>query len=90
MKQSLSFPAALLLVATLSAASPALSMGPGDVPAPVDTIDMAGPGQSHTNDSGISGFDGNQGNDLLVGNAGGVPVSEPIEEPVDDYNGGIW
>lgn len=75
-------------------ATPSLAMESGDVPSPVDTIDMAGPGQSHTNDSGISGFDGNQGNDRLVGNAGGAPISDPIEEPpvepIDDGEAAVY
>jgi hypothetical protein len=92
MKKSLLLSSALLMVAAFAVAGPALAIGSGDVPAPVDFIDMAGPGQSHTNDSGISGFDGNQGNDRNVGNAGGgstsEPIEEPVEEPVDD--GGVW
>lgn len=74
-------------------ATPVVAMESGDVPSPVDTIDMAGPGQSHTNDSGISGFDGNQGNDRLVGNAGGAPLSNPVEEPVqpiDEGEAGVY
>lgn len=59
------------------AATPSLAFKSGDVPAPVDFNDMDGPGQSHTNDSGISGFDGNQGNDKVVGNAGGGIGIEP-------------
>jgi hypothetical protein len=83
------FLACLLPLAMLGAlATPAVAIESGDVPSPVDTIDMAGPGQSHTNDSGISGFDGNQGNDRLVGNAGGPPLSDPIEEPVGPIDDG--
>ena len=71
MKKSLLLSSALSVAAAIAIASPALAIGSGDVPAPVELIDMAGPGQSHTNGSGISGFDGNQGNDRKVGNAGG-------------------
>ena len=92
MKRSLLLSSALLVAAAIAIASPALTIGSGDVPAPVDLIDMAGPGRSHTNGSGISGFDGNQGNDRKVGNAGGGSVSEPIEEPVEEPvdDGGVW
>ncbi|MVT00972.1 hypothetical protein [Devosia marina] len=92
MKKSLLLSSALSVAAAIAIASPALAIGSGDVPAPVDLIDMAGPGQSHTNGSGISGFDGNQGNDRKVGNAGGGSVSEPIEEPVEEPvdDGGVW
>lgn len=76
MNQVVIFSAALALVAT--AAGPAL-LGPGDLPALVDFTDMAGPGQSHTNDSGISGYYGNQGNDHAVGNGGGAPLPGPSE-----------
>lgn len=65
---------------------PGLAFPSGDVPAPVDLVEMDGPGQSHTNDSGISGFDGNQGNDMIVGNAGGRPAETP-PEVVDDGSG---
>jgi hypothetical protein len=51
--------------------APVVAFESGDVPAPVDGTDDAGPGNSHENTSGISGFDGNQGNDRNVGNAGG-------------------
>lgn len=71
-------PASVLILLVLGfAAAPSLAFNSGDVPAPVDFNDMDGPGQSHTNDSGISGFDGNQGNDKVVGNAGGGIVTEP-------------
>ena len=92
MKKTLFLSAPLSLALAFATASPALSVGSGDVPAPVDFVDMAGPGQSHTNDSGISGFDGNQGNDRQVGNAGGVPLPPPPEEPAEDpvYDGGVW
>lgn len=65
---------------------PGLAFPSGDVPAPVDLVEMDGPGQSHTNDSGISGFDGNQGNDMIVGNAGGRPA-EPTPEVIDEGSG---
>jgi hypothetical protein len=83
MKKTLFLSAPLSLALAFATASPALS---------VDFVDMAGPGQSHTNDSGISGFDGNQGNDRQVGNAGGVPLPPPPEEPAEDpvYDGGVW
>lgn len=55
----------------------------GDVPAPADLVEMDSPGQSHTNDSGISGSDGNQGNDKIVGNAGSLPA-EPPAQIIDD------
>lgn len=52
--------AAVLSIAMLGAAiTPSLAFGSGDRPAPVDPREWDGPGQSHANDSGISGFDGN-------------------------------
>lgn len=71
----------LILSALGLAATPSLAFESGDVPAPVDFNDMDGPGQSQTNDSGISGFDGNQGNDKVVGNAGGGIGTEPGDGP---------
>lgn len=65
-------------------ATPSVALKSGDVPAPVDFRDDGGPGQSHTNGSGVSGFDGNQGNDKRVGNAGGGPHSD---DPVDNGDG---
>lgn len=76
--------ALLLSFACLGVATPSLAFNSGDVPAPVDDIDMDGPGRSHLNDSDVSGFDGNQGNDKLVGNAGGRPSTPPE----DDEDGG--
>lgn len=81
--------AAIISVAAVlcSTAVPSWALPSGDVPAPVDIVDMDGPGQSHTNDSGISGFDGNQGNDNIVGNAGGRPDEVPpavIDDGADD------
>lgn len=69
-----------------STVMPGLAFPSGDVPAPVDLVPMDGPGQSHTNKSGISGFDGNQGNDMIVGNAGGRPAETP-PEVVEDGSG---
>ena len=57
---------------------PSLARPSGDVPAPVDFVEMDGPGQSHNNDSGISGFDGNQGNEKIVG------ITEAPPEIIDD------
>lgn len=83
MKKRSFLSATVVLAAALVASAPSLANS-GDLPAPVDSADMDGPGQSHTNDSGISGFDGNQGNDRMVGNAGGRPLPDPIEEPVEE------
>jgi len=78
------------LAATISIAAvlcstvvPSLASPSGDVPAPVDLVEMDGPGHSHTNTSGVSGFDGNQGNDKLFGNAGGRPA-DPSPGVIDD------
>jgi len=75
--------ASSIVVFLCSMVAPSLALSSGDVPAPVDLVEMPGPGQSHTNDSGISGFDGNQGNDKIVGNAGGRPADAP-PEIIDD------
>lgn len=64
---------ATVAIATFGlAATSAHAFNSGDVPAPVDQNDNAGPGNSHQSSSGISGTDGNQGNDRNVGNAGGA------------------
>ncbi len=81
------FVSALALAITIPATvTPSLAFRSGDVPSPVDNVDMAGPGKSHLNRSGKSGFDGNQGNGKRVGNAGGRTVTQP-DEP-DDHSGG--
>jgi hypothetical protein len=78
-------PRSILAIACVGAAllapvAPSFAFRSGDVPAPVDGIDDGGPGKSHLNNSGVSGFDGNQGNDKVVGNAHGRPAVTPLED----------
>ena len=78
-----------ICVALLMPVMPSFGFASGDVPAPVDTDDDGGPGRSHLNGSGVSGFDGNQGNDKLVGNANGYPdVTPPDDGGEDSEDGG--
>ena len=77
-----------LWVALSAFATPSFAFSSGDVPAPVDDVDAGGPGKSHLNSSGVSGFDGNQGNYKLVGNANGRPTEVPPEDGEDGGEGG--
>jgi len=69
-------PAFIAMLLVLACAGQSFAFAGGDVPAPVDQVDMNGPGQSHRTPSEISGVDGNQGNDRNVGNAGGRSIGE--------------
>jgi len=80
--------AACICVALLMPVIPSFGFASGDVPAPVDTDEDGGPGRSHLNASGISGFDGNQGNDKLVGNANGGPPDDGGDDGDDGGEGG--
>lgn len=84
------FATACLGAALLAPVAPSYAFNSGDVPAPVDEIDQAGPGRSHLSASGKSGFDGNQGNDKAVGNAQGAPAIEPPEDGGGGDEGGDY
>ena len=85
MKSAISAVAVTIALASLVA--PAFAFRSGDLPAPVDLLDMDGPGRSYLNDSRISGFDGNQGNERVVGKAGGASAAEPEPEPEPSGDG---
>lgn len=84
------FATACLGAALLAPVAPSYAFKSGDVPAPVDGTDQDGPGRSHLSASGTSGFDGNQGNDKIVGNAQGAPAIAPPDDGDGDGDGGDY